>query len=248
MNFTIREGEFVCLLGPSGCGKTTLLNLIAGFLFPTSGRLRFRGQPITRPGPDRAVVFQNGALLDWLTVKDNITFSQICRRMPQQARNVISRRMTALVGLSGFEDRYPYQLSGGMKQRVGVARALATEAQIILMDEPFSAVDVQTRESLQEELLRIHRKTRCTVVFVTHSIDEAVFLSDRIFLLSKPGEAPMEEFRIDLPAPRWDENNRLHPSFLAVREKIYLKMRRQHAGDRAVVPQGIGVGEAYAGS
>ena len=235
VDFTIRDGEFVCLLGPSGCGKTTLLNLIAGFLFPTSGQLKFRGAPITQPGPERAVVFQNGALLDWMTVRDNITFSQICRNVPVAQRKVISSKMTALVGLSGFEDRYPYQLSGGMKQRVGVARALAADARIILMDEPFSAVDVQTRETLQEELLRIHQQTGCTVVFVTHSIDEAVFLSNRIFLLSKPGQASMEEFEIDLPAPRWDGNNRLHPAFLAAREKIYLKMRGQHASTKGAM-------------
>ena len=150
--------------------------------------------------------------------------------------------MTALVGLSGFEDRYPYQLSGGMKQRVGVARALAADAQIILMDEPFSAVDVQTRETLQEELLRIHQKTGCTVVFVTHSIDESVFLSDRVLLLSRPGEAPMEEFKVDLPTPRWDGDNRLHPSFLEAREKIYLKLRRKHSGEPRTASQTVAPG------
>ncbi len=233
-SFAITEGEFVCLLGPSGCGKTTLLNLVAGFIHPTRGRLKFRGMPIAGPGPARAVVFQNGALFDWMTVKDNITFSQICKNRPAAERSAISKDMAALVGLSGFEDRYPYQLSGGMRQRVGVARVLAAEAEIMLMDEPFAAVDVQTRETLQEELLRIHKKTGCTVMFVTHSIDEAVFLSDRVFLLSKPGGAARQEFRVDLPEPRWNPGNRLDPAFLRAREQIYRRMRPDLAEQRPI--------------
>ena len=225
-SFSVTEGEFVCLLGASGCGKTTLLNLIAGFLQPTAGLLHFRGKPITGPGPERAMVFQNAALFDWMTVRDNITFSQICRERPTSERASISARMVKLVGLQGVEDRYPYELSGGMKQRVGVARVLAANASIMLMDEPFAAVDVQTRESLQEELLRIHQETRCTIIFVTHSIDEAVFLSNRIFLMSKQGANTFEQFDVSLPTPRWRVENRLDPQFVALRERIYRRMRR----------------------
>lgn len=171
------------------------------------------------------MVFQNAALFDWMTVRDNITFSQICRDRPKAERAAISARMVKLVGLEGVEDRYPYELSGGMKQRAGVARVLAANASIMLMDEPFAAVDVQTRESLQEELLRIHQETGCTIVFVTHSIDEAVFLANRIFLMSKRGDSTFEEFQVDLPAPRWRMENRLDSQFVALRERIYRRMR-----------------------
>ena len=228
LSFTLDSGRFVTLLGPSGCGKTTLLNLIAGFLQPTAGALTFGGQPIEAPGPDRAVVFQSGALFEWLTVRANIEFSLRCRGMGAKSRRKVSEEMIDLVGLRGFEDRYPYQLSGGMQQRVGVARVIAASPRIMLMDEPFAAVDVQTREMLQEELLRIHQRTGCTIVFVTHSIDEAVFLSDQIYLLSSR-EAVSERIRlkleVGLPKPRWDGSNRLHPEFLRIREELYVAMR-----------------------
>ncbi len=228
LSFTLEEKKFVSLLGPSGCGKTTLLNLIAGFLRPTGGVLKFNGRPIETPGPDRAVVFQSGALFEWLTVRDNIEFSLRCRGVAAGARRKVSEEMIELVGLRGFEDQYPYQLSGGMQQRVGVARVIAANPRIMLMDEPFAAVDVQTREMLQEELLRIHQRTGCTIVFVTHSIDEAVFLSDQIILLSSRGQAfggIRSQLEVQLPAPRWDGANRLHPQFLKIREQLYVAMR-----------------------
>ena len=230
LSFALDAGGFVTLLGPSGCGKTTLLNLIAGFLRPTGGELKFNGRPIDAPGPDRAVVFQSGALFEWLTVRNNIEFSLRCRGIDPKERRKVSDEMIELVGLRGFEDRYPYQLSGGMQQRVGVARVIAANPRIMLMDEPFAAVDVQTREMLQEELLRIHQRTGCTIVFVTHSIEEAVFLSDRIFLLFSRGSAS-EGIRLDLevqlPKPRWDEANRLHPEFLKIRQELYVAMRER---------------------
>jgi len=226
-SFDIYEGEFVCLLGPSGCGKTTLLNLIAGFLMPTAGDLLFQGERITGPGPERAVVVQAGALFNWMSVADNVVFSLICRGAPKKERTKVGDRMIKLVGLQGFEHRYPYELSGGMRQRVGVARVLAASPRIMLMDEPFAAVDVQTRETLQEEVLRIHAETKCTTVFVTHSIEEAVFLADRIFVLSEPSRAGWDTVQVDLPSPRWQPENRLHPHFMAARERIYREMRKE---------------------
>jgi NitT/TauT family transport system ATP-binding protein len=230
-SFSVQPGEFICLLGPSGCGKTTLLNLIAGFLQPTAGELRFEGYPIAGPGSDRAVVFQSGALFDWMTVAENIAFSLTCRNRPAAERREVGYRMSRLVGLEGFEDHYPYQLSGGMKQRVGVARVLAAGPKIMLMDEPFGAVDVQTRETLQEELLRIHANTGCTIIFVTHSIEEAVFLGDRVLVLPTKKGTEWKEHRVDLPRPRWTAENRLNPGFVKMRETIYRELRKDLCHD-----------------
>ncbi len=199
VSFAIRRGELVALLGPSGCGKTTILNLIAGFLAPTQGVALIDNQEIVGPGPDRGVVFQAGALFEWMTVADNISFSLRCAGRPKAERRRVAEEMAALVGLAGREGAYPYELSGGMRQRVGLARALAAKPKIMLMDEPFSALDVQTREALQEEILRIRDHAGCTVVFVTHSIDEAVFLGDRIFLLADLQEGSFDEYTVDLP-------------------------------------------------
>jgi ABC-type nitrate/sulfonate/bicarbonate transport system ATPase subunit len=225
VSFAIRPGELVAVLGPSGCGKTTILNMVAGFLQPTEGVAIIDDQEITGPGPDRGVVFQAAALYDWMTVADNISFSLRCAGRPKAERRRVALEMAALVNLTGFEDAYPYQLSGGMRQRVGLARVLAAKPKVMLMDEPFSALDVQTREVLQEEVLRIRDRTGCTILFVTHSIDEAVFLGDRIFLLTDLTDGAYEEFAIDLPSPRANSENRLHPAFLRLRETIYRKMR-----------------------
>ena len=225
VSFAIRPGELVAVLGPSGCGKTTILNVVAGFLQPTEGVAIIDGQEITGPGPDRGVVFQAAALYDWMTVADNISFSLRCAGRPKAERRRVALEMAALVNLTGFEDAYPYQLSGGMRQRVGLARVLAAKPKVMLMDEPFSALDVQTREVLQEEVLRIRDRTGCTILFVTHSIDEAVFLGDRIFLLTDLTDGAYDEFAIDLPSPRANSENRLHPAFLRLRETIYRKMR-----------------------
>jgi ABC-type nitrate/sulfonate/bicarbonate transport system ATPase subunit len=225
VSFRVAPGEIVALLGPSGCGKTTILNMIAGFLAPTEGVALLDGRAIAGPGPDRGVVFQAAALFDWMSVAENIAFSLRCAGRPKRERRQVAEEMAALVGLAGREDAYPYALSGGMRQRVGLARVLAARPRVMLMDEPFSALDVQTREALQEEVLRIRDRTGCTIVFVTHSIDEAVFLGDRIFLLEDIREGRFETFEVDLPAPRAVPENRLAPGFLRLRETIYRRMR-----------------------
>jgi NitT/TauT family transport system ATP-binding protein len=181
-------GALTTLLGPSGCGKTTLLKIIAGLLAPTTGDVLVKGKKVTGPGPERAFVFQDFALMPWATVLRNVAFGLELRGMAQKERHDIARRYITHVGLAGFEEKYPHELSGGMRQRVGLARALAVDADVLLLDEPFSAVDEQTRRKFQEDLLRLREIERKTFIFVTHSIEEAVYLSDRIVLLSRrPG-------------------------------------------------------------
>ena len=188
INLGFPEGRMTTLLGPSGCGKTTLLKIIAGLLEPTEGEVQVSGVPITGPGPERALVFQDFALMPWASVIRNVGFGLELRGMPKGEREETARRYIEKVGLAGFEDRYPHELSGGMKQRVGLARALAVNAQVLMMDEPFSAVDEQTRRQFQEDLLHLLSVEKKTVIFVTHSIEEAVYVSDRIVLLSpRPG-------------------------------------------------------------
>ena len=188
INLEIEGGEFICLLGPSGCGKSTLLKIIAGLIPASSGRITIDGKPINGPGPERAVVFQDYALFPWMTVRDNIEFGLEARKLARSARKEISTKLLRTVGLSDFADRFPHHLSGGMKQRVSIARALAVNPSLLLMDEPFGALDAQTRQTLQDELLRIWREYRKTVIFVTHSIEEAIYLSDRIVVMTaRPG-------------------------------------------------------------
>lgn len=237
VSFSVRPGELIALLGPSGCGKTTILNIVAGFISASHGCAFIDGQVIDRPGPDRGVVFQSYALFDWMTVRDNITFSLRCGGRPRKERNAVAERMAQLVGLGGFEDRYPYQLSGGMRQRCGLARVLAANPKVMLMDEPFAAVDVQTREALQEEILNIKSEMGSTILFVTHSIDEAVFLADRIFVITNLADGKFLDIPVQLPHPRSSPTNRLHPDFLALREDIYLRMRTDKAPSRVVPRQ-----------
>ncbi len=188
ISLSVRAGEFVCLLGPSGCGKTTLLNCIAGFVRPTSGTILLNGEPVQGPGADRGVVFQEHGLLPWYTVAQNIGLGPRIRNVSAAEIDEAVRTYVALVGLDGFERRFPAQLSGGMKQRVGIARALANRPEALLMDEPFGALDAQTRQTMQEELLKIWERERKTIVFVTHSIPEAIYLADRIIVMSpRPG-------------------------------------------------------------
>src|SRR5246127_302541 len=188
INLRVEGGGVVCLLGPSGCGKSTLLKIIAGLIPATSGRITINGRPVSGPGPERAVVFQDYALFPWMTVRDNVEFGLEARKLPPAERRQVSSRLLKVVGLSDFAERFPHQLSGGMKQRVSIARALAVDPSLLLMDEPFGALDAQTRQLLQDELLRIWREYRKTVVFVTHSIEEAIYLSDRIVVMTaRPG-------------------------------------------------------------
>ena len=186
LDLAVAANEFLCVLGPSGCGKSTLLAAIAGFLKPAQGTITMNGHAISGPGADRGVVFQEYALLPWMTVLDNAALGLKLRGMPRKERYEAARRFLAMANLHGVEQKYPHELSGGMKQRVAVARTLANSPEVMLMDEPFAAVDAQTRMVLQEELVRISGRSRLTVVFVTHSVEEALFLGDRVAVLT-PG-------------------------------------------------------------
>ena len=188
MSLAIDGGDFVCIVGPSGCGKSTLLNIVAGFEAPTSGTVTLDGRAITAPGPERGVVFQQGALFNWMTVEENVAFGPRALGKPAAAALDIARRYIELVGLTTFARRYPYELSGGMQQRVGIARALANEPDVLLMDEPFAALDQQTRELLQEEIRAIWRRTGKTILWITHSIEEALFLATHVVVMTaRPG-------------------------------------------------------------
>jgi NitT/TauT family transport system ATP-binding protein len=188
VNLSFPTGQLISLLGPSGCGKTTLLKIIAGLLPATSGEVLVKGKQVTAPGPERAFVFQDFALLPWASVLRNAAFGLELRGVPKAQREAKAKHYIEQVGLAGFENRYPHELSGGMRQRVGLARALAVDADVLLLDEPFSAVDEQNRRKFQEDLLRLRQIENKTLIFVTHSIEEAVYLSDRIVLLSpRPG-------------------------------------------------------------
>ncbi|MEV4196097.1 ABC transporter ATP-binding protein [Streptomyces toxytricini] len=188
IDLDIAAGEFLTVVGPSGCGKSTLLDLLAGLTRPTSGEILLDGAPVTRPGPDRGIVFQQYALLPWRTALGNVEFGLEATGVPRRERAGRAREFLDLVGLAGFEGRHPHELSGGMRQRVAIARSLAYDPDVLLMDEPFAALDAQTRESLQDELRRIWQRTGKTVVFITHGIDEAVYLGERVAVLtSRPG-------------------------------------------------------------
>ena len=199
---TIEAGEFVCILGPSGCGKSTLLNAIAGYVKPSEGAVTVDGETVQKPGPDRGMVFQQYSLLPWKTVYENVAFGPKMAGHSRTESGSIANTFLELVGLKKFGDRYPAELSGGMQQRVGIARALANYPSVLLMDEPFGALDAQTRLMMQESLLEIWRKFGTTVVFVTHDVDEAVFLADRVLIMSAAPGRIIEDVRIDLPRPR----------------------------------------------
>jgi NitT/TauT family transport system ATP-binding protein len=203
VSLEVRQGEFVSIVGPSGCGKTTLLNMIAGFIPLTRGEILLDGRAIDGPGPDRGVVFQSFALFPWKTVLENVAFGPRMRGRPDGECERTAREYLALVGLGHVAERYPAELSGGMQQRVGVVRALANNPDVLLMDEPFASVDAQTRMTLQEELTRIWLERRPTIVFITHDVEEAVFLAERVVVLSK-GRV-LKEIAVPLPRPRaWD--------------------------------------------
>jgi len=202
VDLAIPKGEFVCMIGASGCGKSTLLRIIAGFEEPTTGEVAIDGKPVTGPGSDRGMVFQDYALFPWMTVRQNVSFGPRQRHLAREEIDQTTDEFVRMVGLERFADRYPNQLSGGMKQRVAIARVLANNANILLMDEPFGALDALTREQLQNELLQIWKRTGVTTIFVTHSVEEAVLLADRVLVMSAgPGKID-SDFRIDLPRPR----------------------------------------------
>jgi NitT/TauT family transport system ATP-binding protein len=202
IDLEIGKGEFVCLLGPSGCGKSTLLNAIAGFSPPTGGSISVDGRPVDKPGPDRGMVFQEYALFPWMTVAQNIAFGLEVQKRPKKAIAAKVDELLALLSLHDFRDRFPKDLSGGMRQRVAIARVLALDSPILLMDEPFGALDALTRRNLQDELLRIWAATGKTIVFVTHSIEEAIYLADRIVVMTyRPGTIKRDQ-RVALPRPR----------------------------------------------
>jgi len=216
IDLEIARGEFICLVGASGCGKSTLLRIIAGFEQPTTGEIRIAGKNVTRPGSDRGMVFQDYALFPWMTVRQNISFGPRQRGLPRKEIEDISGEFLKLVGLDRFADRYPNQLSGGMKQRVAIARVLANNANILLMDEPFGALDALTREQLQRELQQICSRTGVTTIFVTHSVEEAVLLADRVLVMSAgPGRID-GDFDIKLSRPR-DVSS---PEFNALRRSV----------------------------
>jgi len=202
LNLKVKKGEFLTIVGPSGCGKSTFLDILAGLSAPTRGEIYIDGHAVTGPALDRGIVLQGYALFPWRTARQNIEYGLEIKRVPKAERREISKKFIDLVELNGFEDNYPYELSGGMKQRVAIARALAYDPEVLLMDEPFAAVDAQTRETLQDELLKIWERTDKTIIFITHSIEEAVFLADRVAVMSANPGTIKAYVDVDLPRPR----------------------------------------------
>lgn len=226
INLEIETGEFVSIVGPSGCGKSTFLNLVGGFEPQSSGALLLDGEPIVRPGPDRGMVFQDYTLFPWRTVFGNIVWGLEAQGVPKQRRIEIADNLLSMVGLARFRDHYPSELSGGMKQRVALARVLAYDPKLLLMDEPFGALDAQTRELMQEELQAIWEENRKTVLLITHDIDEAIFLSDRILVFTAQPGRIKEEIRIDLPRPR-EASCRTTPEYYGYRARVWELLRAE---------------------
>jgi NitT/TauT family transport system ATP-binding protein len=222
VNLNINKGEFVSIVGPSGCGKSTFLDLVGGLSKPNEGNIYIDGKPVNGPGLDRGIVFQQYALFPWRTALGNVEFGLESQNVAKKDRTEIAQKYLSLVGLTGFENRYPYELSGGMKQRVAIARALAYNPDILLMDEPFGALDAQTREILQRELLRIWEETHKTILFITHSIDEAVYLSDRVAIMTaRPGTIKKV---IDVPLSRparFEDDIRTSQEFVKARHELW---------------------------
>ena len=210
VNLTVKDREFICVIGHSGCGKSTLLNMVSGFTTPTEGSVLVKGKPVTKPGPDRMVVFQSYALLPWLTVFENVYLAvdAVSPEKREAEKQAIVRDHLALVGLTEAENKKPTQISGGMKQRVSIARALAIRPEVLILDEPFGALDAITKEELQEELLKIWNDHRCTVLMITHDIDEALFLADRLVMMTNGPSATIGEI-MDIPFPRPRDRDRI---------------------------------------
>ncbi len=223
ITFTVKEGEFVCIVGPSGCGKTTLLRIIAGLEEPTKGEILLDGEPLSHHERDIGFVFQEYGLFPWRNVLRNVEFGLEIRGIPKEERTRIAKKYIEMVGLSKFERNYPHELSGGMKQRVGIARALAVNPKLLLMDEPFGALDAQMRNILQEELANLWMKEKKTVLYVTHNVDEAIFLGDRILLMTASPGRIKEDITLELPRPR----DRASPEATALRKRILETLREE---------------------
>lgn len=238
VNLTVREGEFICVIGHSGCGKSTLLNMVSGFADPTEGSVLVNGKPVTQPGPDRMVVFQGYALLPWLTVYENVYLAvdAVYPEKREAEKQAIVRDHLALVGLTEAEQKKPTQISGGMKQRVSIARALSIRPEVLILDEPFGALDAITKEELQEELLKIWNDHRCTVLMITHDIDEALFLADRLVMMTNGPAAAIGEI-MDIPFPRPRDRDRImeDPQYYDLRNHAldFLYNRFAHDDDAA---------------
>src|SRR3989338_4459780 len=229
VSFDVREGEFVCLVGPSGCGKSTLLNLIAGLEKPDSGEILLDGKEVIVPGPDRVVIFQEGALFPWMSVLENVEYGLKIRGVGAKERQEIALEFLSLVHLDKFAHSFIHELSGGMRQRVAIARGLALEPRILLMDEPFNALDTQTRDLLVEELRAIWSKIGNTVLFITHNVREAVYLADRVVLLSfRPGRV-REIFKIDLPSPRDPDHPHLEEVVRGIVQQLHEEVEKSVA-------------------
>jgi len=238
VNLTVEEGEFICVIGHSGCGKSTLLNMVSGFADPTEGSVLVNGKPVTKPGPDRMVVFQGYALLPWLTVYENVYLAvdAVYPEKREAEKQAIVRDHLALVGLTEAEQKKPNQISGGMKQRVSIARALSIRPEVLILDEPFGALDAITKEELQEELLKIWNDHRCTVLMITHDIDEALFLADRLVMMTNGPAAAIGEI-MDIPFPRPRDRDRImeDPQYYDLRNHAldFLYNRFAHDDDAA---------------
>jgi len=230
VDLEVGEGEFTAIVGPSGCGKSTLLYILGGFLRADAGIVEVGGRAVSAPGVDRGVVFQEYALFPWLTVAENIAYGLSTTGTPKADRAAVVERFVRMIGLEGFENRYPRELSGGMKQRVAIARTLAYDPQILLLDEPLGALDAQTRETMQDELLRIWESTRKTVVMVTHDVNEAVYLAQRVLVMSRRPGRMVEEFRVQVDRRQGREAVMLSDEFNRIRNRVWLTVRRQAAG------------------
>lgn len=248
VNLEVRKGEFLAIVGPSGCGKSTLLDMIAGLTRPNSGEILIDDKLITGPALDRGIVLQGYALFPWRNVRQNVEFGLEIKGISKNGRGEISQKYIELVGLKGFEDRFPYELSGGMKQRVAIARALAYDPEVLLMDEPFAAVDAQTRETLQDELLRIWEETHKTIFFVTHSIEEAIFLADRVAIMTTNPGTIKEVVEINLPRPRQNSGVRSSAEFGWIRHKIWELLHNKNEDEEKVITNKQDVAEVISPS
>lgn len=232
IDLEVQPGEFVSILGPSGCGKSTFLYIVGGFVEPDSGTILVGAEQVHRPSPERGIVFQEFVLFPWKTVLGNITFGLARKGFGRSERKEIAQRYIEMVHLHGFEHHYPKELSGGMKQRLAIARTLATDPSVLLMDEPFGAVDAQTRVILQEELMEIWERTQKTVLFITHSVDEAIFLSDRIYVFSQRPARVKAVFEVGLPRPRSAEGIRASTAYAELHRKLWSLLGHEQPGQR----------------